>query len=99
MNIKLEIESLVDIGNDMVVCSRALTDIYDNLNSIHIDFWKGNGRSAFNQLLNDMRERSLSCMSRLGQSASVIGKALQKYNEIELDNAKANMSLPSDDIF
>ncbi len=99
MDIKLEIEALVDVGNNMIICTESLNDVNTSLNAIHIDFWQGNGRKGFDQILIDMREHSLSAAQRLEQSAITLGNALQKYNEIELGNFKANTNLPSDDIF
>jgi len=99
MDIKLEVEALWNVGVGMDDCCRVLNEVYSDLNTIHIDFWQGNARTAFDQVLKEMPDQALSCASRLGQSTSVIVEALKKYNEIEIDNVKASTSLPADDIF
>ena len=99
MDIGLEIDALLDVQVGMNDCSCMLNEVCNDLDSIHIDFWQGNARTAFDQILKEMREQALSCASRLDQSTSVIAEALKKYNEIEIDNVKANTSLTAEDIF
>lgn len=99
MNIKLEVEALVDVSVNMNNCCSMLNEVCRDLKNINIDFWQGNARNAFDSILKEMQDQSQTCTSRLGSSVNVISEALKKYNEIEIDNIIASSKLPANDIF
>ncbi len=99
MDIKLEIQSIIEVGKGMHECAVALTDVHKSLTSVAFDFWIGNGKNAFNPVYEDLKSCTTTCVERLDLSTEVIVNALQKYHEIEIEQFNTNNGLPADDIF
>ena len=101
MDLKLEIEALIQIKDELSKCrteldevSRVITDQKSALTT-----WKGKGKTEYIKILESLQTKSENCSTRIANSSSVLSQSLQKYVESENAIQSQNNQLSADDIF
>ena len=101
MDLKIEIEALIQIKDELTRCQTELDEIPRVINDqiSAITTWKGIGKGEYLKILEPLRSKSENCSSKIANSASVLSQALQKYHEAEISLSSQNNQLSADDIF
>ena len=101
MDLKLEIESLIQVKNGLLSCCSSLDELQReiDLQEQGITYWVGQGKNAYLELLQPLRKQVENCSSRLCNSAAVLAQSLNQYIETEKQIHMDNRQLPAEDIF
>lgn len=101
MDLKLEIEGLTQVKNGLQDCCSSLENVKKEIAQEEqaSTFWVGQGKNAYLEWLQPLRNQIENCSSRLWNSAEVLMRSLNQYVETENQIQADNRNLPAENIF